>query len=148
MSQFRHDGFWTFHSVFYNTGFECFLLHRWANGTIEGVYFNFWEKTTYSLLILLSTSYWRIVHFHIIHRLMHKWNNSGKSWKYFPDIGAFLYKHIHSLHHKSYNPTALSGLSMHPVEITLYFTAALLPLFFDHHPLMYYTCMWSLIWDA
>ena len=44
-----------------------------------------------------------------------------------PDVGRFLYKHVHSLHHKSYNPTAFSGTSMHPVESALYFSAALIP---------------------
>ena len=34
---------------------------------------------------------------------------------------------VHSLHHKSYNPTAFSGTNMHPVEATLYYTAALIP---------------------
>jgi sterol desaturase/sphingolipid hydroxylase (fatty acid hydroxylase superfamily) len=37
-----------------------------------------------------------------------------------PDVGRFLYKHVHSLHHKSYNPTAFSGTSMHPVEAFMY----------------------------
>ena len=30
--------------------------------------------------------------------------------------GAFLYRHVHSLHHKSYNPGPWSGLAMHPIE--------------------------------
>jgi sterol desaturase/sphingolipid hydroxylase (fatty acid hydroxylase superfamily) len=34
---------------------------------------------------------------------------------------------VHSLHHKSYNPTAFSGTNMHPVESTLYYSAALIP---------------------
>jgi hypothetical protein len=46
---------------------------------------------------------------------MHPWfpkNNKGMV----PDVGRFLYKHVHSLHHKSYNPTAFSGTNMHPIE--------------------------------
>lgn len=46
---------------------------------------------------------------------MHPWfpkNNKGMV----PDVGRFLYKYIHSLHHKSYNPTAFSGTNMHPIE--------------------------------
>jgi hypothetical protein len=27
-----------------------------------------------------------------------------------------IYKYVHSLHHKSYNPGPWSGLSMHPIE--------------------------------
>ena len=36
-----------------------------------------------------------------------------------PDVGKFLYRKVHSLHHKSYNPTAFSGTSMHVVEATV-----------------------------
>ena len=43
---------------------------------------------------------------------------------------AFLYRWVHSHHHKSYNPTAWSGISMTPVESTAYFSAALIPLLF------------------
>jgi sterol desaturase/sphingolipid hydroxylase (fatty acid hydroxylase superfamily) len=51
------------------------------------------------------------------------------------DIGAFLYRHIHSLHHKSRNPGPWSGLSMHPVEHFFYYTCAYFPLLFACHPL-------------
>jgi len=33
-----------------------------------------------------------------------------------PDVGKFLYRHVHAQHHKSYLPTAFSGTNMHPVE--------------------------------
>ena len=52
------------------------------------------------------------------------------------DVGAFLYRHVHSLHHKSYNPGPWSGLSMHPVEHFLYYSCATLPpLLISVHPL-------------
>ena len=44
-----------------------------------------------------------------------------------PDVGKFLYRKVHSLHHKSYNPTAFSGTSMHVVEATLYYSAGMVP---------------------
>jgi hypothetical protein len=51
-----------------------------------------------------------------VHRCMHPWfDKNDKRWV--PDVGRFLYRHVHSLHHKSYNPTAFSGTSMHPVEV-------------------------------
>ena len=52
------------------------------------------------------------------------------------DVGAFLYKHVHAHHHKSYNPTAFSGFSMTPAESTLYISAAAIPLLFrsGQHP--------------
>ena len=60
---------------------------------------------------------------------MHPWRIKG-----IPDIGRILYKFVHSLHHKSYNTTALSGTNMHPIEATTYFTCALLALPFGCHP--------------
>ena len=51
------------------------------------------------------------------------------------DIGAFLYRHCHSLHHRSRNPGPWSGLSMHPVEHFFYYTCAYFPLVFSCHPL-------------
>jgi sterol desaturase/sphingolipid hydroxylase (fatty acid hydroxylase superfamily) len=47
------------------------------------------------------------VHFFFIHRLIHS---------------PFLYRHIHSVHHNSINPSPWSSLSMHPVEGFLYFS--------------------------
>jgi hypothetical protein len=46
---------------------------------------------------------------------MHPWFKKGEK-RMVPDVGRFMYKHVHSLHHKSYNPTAFSGTSMHPIE--------------------------------
>ena len=52
------------------------------------------------------------------------------------DVGAFLYRYVHSLHHKSYNPGPWAGLCMHPVEHFLYYTCATLPpLLLSLHPL-------------
>jgi hypothetical protein len=61
--------------------------------------------------------------------MIHPWRTTKV-----PDVGKFLYKHVHSLHHKAYNPTALSGVRMHPVESALYFSAALIPVAFGAHP--------------
>lgn len=46
-----------------------------------------------------------------------------------------MYRWVHSLHHKSYNPGPFSGLSMHPVEHFVYYTCTLLCLVFTLHPL-------------
>ena len=58
-----------------------------------------------------------------------------------PDVGKFVYRHVHSLHHKSYNPTAFSGTSMHPVEATLYYTAACMPALLGFHPVLALGCI-------
>merc|ERR1719174_2092339 len=73
--------------------------------------------------------YWRIIHFYFIHRGMHPWWNRSYGLQQ-GDIGAFLYRYVHAHHHKSYNPTAFSGISMLPVESILYLSAALIPLLF------------------
>lgn len=97
------------------------------------------------ILWTMSMLYWRIVHFHVIHRGMHPWfkkptgsslSEFKKTWKCKLDPGAFLYRVAHSHHHKSYNPTAFSGFSMVPIESVAYISAALIPLFFRHgcHP--------------
>ena len=61
------------------------------------------------------TTQFRGIHFFCVHRCMHPWwgwrNGLAQG-----DIGAFLYRWVHSLHHKSFNPGPWSSLSMHPVE--------------------------------
>jgi 4-alpha-methyl-delta7-sterol-4alpha-methyl oxidase len=66
-----------------------------------------------------------------------------------PDIGKFLYKNIHSLHHKSYNPTAFSGTSMHAIEAITYFSAAIQPVIMGNlHPVIPLAWIMSLALDA
>jgi sterol desaturase/sphingolipid hydroxylase (fatty acid hydroxylase superfamily) len=55
---------------------------------------------------------WSDTHFYWTHRLLH-------------DV-PWLYRHIHKVHHESYNPDPMSGLSFHPVEAMLYFTSIFL----------------------
>ena len=83
--------------------------------------------------------YWRDCHFFFCHRFMHPWfdkkTRATSSWKpWVPDVGQFMYEHVHSLHHKSYNPGPFSGLSMHPVEHLLYYTCTLVSLLYPLHP--------------
>lgn len=87
------------------------------------------EYTVYFVIWTVTMLYWRILHFYIIHRGMHPWWDR-KNGLLQGDVGAFLYRYVHSHHHKSYNPTAFSGFSMTPVESILYISAALIPLCF------------------
>merc|ERR1719310_2697993 len=66
--------------------------------------------------------------------MMHPWWNR-KYGLLKGDVGAFLYRHVHSLHHKSYNPGPWSSLSMHPCEHLLYFSCFLLSYLVPYHPL-------------
>lgn len=47
-----------------------------------------------------------------------------------------LYRRIHARHHKAVNPRPWSSLSMHPVELVLYFSGAGLHLLLGSHPLL------------
>jgi sterol desaturase/sphingolipid hydroxylase (fatty acid hydroxylase superfamily) len=96
------------------------------------------ESPIKSLLLAITITHWRIPHFWMIHRAMHPWKTDS-----FPDIGEFLYKKVHSLHHKSHNPTAFSGTSMHPVESTLYYSASLLVIPFAAHPTIVIGCIFD-----
>lgn len=94
-------------------GIEIYMCHAWATGQIK--YFKAEEFPITTLLWGVTITHWRVPHFWAIHRAMHPWfakNHKGL----IPDVGRFLYRYVHSLHHKSYNPTAFSGTNMHPVE--------------------------------
>lgn len=140
LSQIVHDVFWSTMSTIISSLGEAAVLWAWANGRATvytapaGVA---WYQDTATVLWLLSMPYWRLAHFYVLHRGMHRWNT-----KSIPDVGAFIYRWVHSLHHKSKNPTSWSGISMHPVESSGYYTAMLVPVLFGAHPLvMLYTKM-------
>jgi len=131
--------------VFYNTlgwlqsaGLQCTMMFLWASGKVP-VYTNFWGDSNFSVLyglgFLKFVTYFRELHFYWCHRGMHPWWNRNNGLAQ-GDIGAFLYRHVHSLHHKSYNPGPWSGLSMHPVEHLMYYSCTWIPLFFlTAHPI-------------
>jgi sterol desaturase/sphingolipid hydroxylase (fatty acid hydroxylase superfamily) len=68
---------------------------------------------TASFLVL-----WGDAHFYWTHRMLHAVPS--------------LYRHVHSIHHHSRHPNALSGLCFHPVESLIYFSQ--LGIFFAHAP--------------
>lgn len=100
------------------------MLRAFATGRVA-YYADFWTYPAWSIFQLLVVPYWRDFHFYWIHRMMHRWRTTT-----IPDVGQWLYTHVHSLHHKSYNTGPLSGLSMHPVEHLIYYTCTLLPFVF------------------
>ena len=72
-------------------------------------------------LVLLPI--WSAFHFYWMHRLLHV---------------PFIYKHVHSLHHRNVNIGPWSGLSMHPVEHLLYLSSLLIHFVFPSHPILVY----------
>lgn len=145
MTQLKRDVTWTTSATLLASLQEILLMRWWASGKFHGALFGTapqgetsvpWdvpffgnEYTPYFMMWTMTMLYWRILHFYIIHRGMHPWWHR-KNGLLDGDVGAFLFRHVHSHHHKSYNPTAFSGISMHPVESILYISAALIPLLF------------------
>ena len=90
--------------------FEICAIHLWAHGGLSGLFWD-WLAHPYSCFFwLFLMNFWRDIHFYFIHRLMHPWRIPG-----IPDLGRWLYKNVHYLHHKDSNPSAWSGIAMHPV---------------------------------
>ena len=84
---------------------QILMLWTFANGFIP--WMTFTENPFWLTFMILIVPIIHDFHFYCIHRLIH-----------FP----ILYRWIHSVHHKSVNPSPWSSLSMHPVEHLLYFS--------------------------
>lgn len=130
-SQFIHDAFWTTSATVTATVIEWFTCYLMATGSLS-FDLNMADKPLKYVFWALFLTHVREPHFYCLHRLMHPWRKEG-----IPDIGKFLYKHVHSLHHKSSNITSFSGTNMHPVESTLYYTPGLIAAYvFACHPVL------------
>jgi len=129
-SQFVHDAMYTTLASLIAAGIEICLCHLWSQGSLA-YQANWWDAPFLNFFVMGTTSICRSPHFYLIHRLIHPWRNP-----HLPDVGKFLYRHVHSLHHKSHNPTSWSGTSMHPVESFLYYSACFMPALAGLHPLV------------
>ena len=107
------------------SGRVAYTRDFWAGGAAASVR---------NLLSVLLVTYWRPLHFYAVHRLMHPWWRASAGLAQ-GDGGAFLYRWVHSWHHRSYNPGPWAGLAMHPVEHLLYYSCCLLPLLLPLHPM-------------
>lgn len=72
------------------------------------------------VLFFLVLRIWQSFHFYWIHRLIHL---------------PWLFKKVHHLHHRNVNVGPWSGLSMHPVEHFLYYSAIVIHFVLPSHPL-------------
>lgn len=127
--QVPHDALWASCSALVSAAIEVAIWHAWARGALPLAEAPNWWAHGPTLAWLLALPHLQIVHFWAVHRVMHRWfpreRKGPTAW--LPDVGAWLYTHVHSLHHLSRDPTAFSGISMHPVESALFFTT--MPLF-------------------
>ena len=127
------DIFWSTCSACIAGLFEALMLHGYAIGYFQSKAIgDSWWNHIPTLLLCFSWFYTQNVQFYSMHRLLHRWGTTS-----IPDIGAFLYKHVHSLHHVSKNPTCFSGIAMHPFEAALYLSYAFFPCFFGAHPIAF-----------
>lgn len=106
-------------------------MYWYATGYLNNWYLDWSQNQTTFAIMFLTTAIWRDGYFWWCHRVMHNWET-----EWIPDVGKFLYKIGHSVHHKSRNIQPWSGVSMHPVEGIIYESACLIPLLFAHHPIM------------
>ena len=101
------------------TAYEVLLLWAYANGW--GMWTDFSENPWGLIALGLAIVVIHEAHFYHTHRMIHS---------------PFLYKHVHSVHHKAVNPSPWSSLSMHPVEHLIYFSGSLIHLIVPSHPLI------------
>lgn len=88
-------------------GYEPWRIDHIIPSTITRGDVNSVKLIMSALLVYL----WSDAHFYWTHRILHT---------------PWLYKNVHKYHHESFNPDPFSGLSMHPLESAVYFSAALL----------------------
>ncbi len=108
-----------FHAMPIWLALEVGILYAYANGYVPWV--SFAEHPYYLVVLMLLMPIIHETHFYLIHRLIHI---------------PFLYKHVHSIHHNSVNPSPYSSLSMHPVELVLYLGMALWHLVIPSNPIL------------
>ena len=103
------DVFWSTVSACIAAAGEVALLHAMATGRVayHADAAAPWWRHGPTVLLMLSWPYTQNIQFYALHRLLHPWGTTS-----IPDVGAFLYKHVHSLHHVARNPSAFSGISM------------------------------------
>jgi len=125
--QVKDNLFWSLTSgVAQLTLFQSVTWWLMANGlipTLTNQSNAFWFPLAYALWFALGfvlLPIWSAFHFYWVHRLLHV---------------PFVYKHVHSLHHKNVNIGPWSGIAMHPIEHTLYFSSMCIHWLVASHPL-------------
>jgi lathosterol oxidase len=117
--QIRDNMFWTLGpGVLIWTALEAYMLWNIANGYVHLI--EFAETPIWFIALFFLIPIWESFYFYIIHRILH-----------FP----FLYRHVHSVHHRNINVGPWSGMSMHPVEQFIFLGSVFIHLLIGGHPL-------------
>ena len=127
-NQVLDNMFWTLASgVTVWTAYEALLMWGYANGHVP--FLSWGDNPFWFVLLFPLIPIWFSFHFYWGHRFLH--------WK--P-----LYKIAHSLHHRNVNVGPWSGLSMHPIEHTIYFSSVLIHLVVPSHPIhLFFHLFWA-----
>lgn len=133
-------GYQTWDNVYYSMMFgatilsslECFLRWSYANGLIGTL--SFGAHPVWFILMFPLLALWQSFHFYVVHLFLHQ---------------PFIYKYVHSVHHRNVNTGPWSGMSMHPVEALTYLSAILIVLILPSHPVhMLFLGYWLMLGAA
>ena len=112
--------FWSLGSgVLFWTAYEC--LTWWVLANNPGLVRSWSTDWAYLAAMVAAMVLWSQLHFYLNHRLLHT---------------EALYRIAHSLHHRNVNSGPWSGISMHPLEHAIYFSAPVLLWFVPSHPVV------------
>jgi sterol desaturase/sphingolipid hydroxylase (fatty acid hydroxylase superfamily) len=121
-NQVYDNVFWSLGSgVLQLTMYQVVIMWLMANEYVPTI--NLTSNPILFVAGLVLLPIWSAFHFYWMHRLLHL---------------PFIYKHVHSLHHRNVNIGPWSGLSMHPVEHLLYLSSLLIHFVFPSHPILVY----------
>jgi sterol desaturase/sphingolipid hydroxylase (fatty acid hydroxylase superfamily) len=115
-----HDNmFWSLTSgVAFWTAYEVLMLWAMANGYAPVLQWA--DNPVWFVALFFLTPVWISFHFYWVHR-----------WLHWPP----LYRVAHALHHRNTNVGPWSGLSMHPLEHLIFFSAVLVHWLVAAHPI-------------
>ena len=100
------------------TVYECGFLWLWSQGIIPK--WSWDDGAIWFIALFILIPFWDSLHFYVVHRILH--------WKW-------IYKYVHSVHHRNINVGPWSGMSMHPIEGAIYLSVILIHLILPSHPL-------------
>ncbi|MEM7283643.1 MAG: sterol desaturase family protein [Pseudomonadota bacterium] len=116
--QTKDNMFWSLVSgVTFWTFYESATLWAYASGVVATVSWS--DSPRYLVFLIIVTFFWSALHFEFAHRPLH--------WR--P-----IYRYAHALHHRNVNTGPWSGISMHPLEHSIYFSVFLLWWVVPAHP--------------
>ena len=118
-----HNCWWCLLAAVQYTCWEVFVVHLYATGKLPHIKdeaaFASWQNALRMVLWTAAVPVWRGAHFYFAHRFIHM---------------RFLYKFVHSLHHRNTDIEPFSGLAMHPIEHLYYFSCIAPSLYFNMSP--------------